>query len=143
MKKVFLLLTSAVAFAAMVACGGNNDAADSAACDTIAQEQTVVNEPVAEPVAATEDNSARQQAIMDAAQQICNCGDILKCINTVIDQSFAQYAQDEEFKAAVKAEAEKCIGNKVKDAAVEKGKEVAKDAAKKGVEEGLKALQKK
>ena len=66
----------------------------------------------------------------------------LNCVNTVIDQSFAEYANDADFKAAVKAEAEKCIANKVKDAAVEKTKEDAKDAAKKGVGEGLKALKK-
>ena len=66
----------------------------------------------------------------------------LNCVNTVIDRSFAEYANDADFKAAVKAEAEKCIANKVKDAAVEKTKEDSKDAAKKGVEEGLKALKK-
>ncbi|MBP5190219.1 MAG: hypothetical protein J6031_04825 [Bacteroidales bacterium] len=140
MKKVFLFLASAMICAAMAACGGNTEAEDTTACDSTAAccEKT--------EAAATEctdvNNDARQAAIMDAAQQICNCGDILNCVNTVIDQSFAQYAQDEEFKAAVKAEAEKCIANKVKDAAIDKTKEVAKDAAKKGVEEGLKALKK-
>ena len=124
--------------AVMAACGGNAEATDTNAVDSAAIEQT----EVAEPACCDANNDARQQAIMEAAEQICNCGDITKCINTVIDQSFAQYAQDEEFKAAVKAEAEKCIANKVKDAAVEKGKEAAKDAAKKGVEEGLKALKK-
>ena len=138
MKKVFLFLTSAMICAAMAACGGNTEAEDTTAIDTTAIEQTEVTEP-----ACTEaNNDARQQAIMDAAQQICNCGDVLNCVNTVIDQSFAEYANDEEFKAAVKAEAEKCIANKVKDAAVDKTKEVAKDAAKKGVEEGMKALKK-
>ena len=138
MKKVFLFLSSAMICAVMAACGGNAEATDTNAVDSAAIEQT----EVAEPACCDANNDARQQAIMDAAQQICNCGDITKCINTVIDQSFAQFAQDEEFKAAVKAEAEKCIANKVKDAAVEKGKEVAKDAAKKGVDEGLKALKK-
>ena len=138
MKKVVLFLTSAMICAAMAACGGNTEAEDTTAIDSAAIEQT----EVADPACCDANNDARMQAIMDAAQQICNCGDVLNCVNTVIDQSFAQYANDEEFKAAVKAEAEKCIANKVKDAAVEKGKEVAKDAAKKGVEEGLKALKK-
>ena len=138
MKKVFLFLTSAMICAAMAACGGNTEAEDTTAIDSAAIEQT----EVADPACCDANNDARMQAIMDAAQQICNCGDVLNCVNTVIDQSFAQYANDEEFKAAVKAEAEKCIANKVKDAAIDKTKEVAKDAAKKGVEEGMKALKK-
>lgn len=137
MKKVFLFFASAAICAVMASCGGNAEATDTTNTDTTACEQNEVADPAAEC-----NNDARQAAIMDAAQQICNCGDVLNCVNTVIDQSFAQYANDEEFKAAVKAEAEKCIANKVKDAAVDKTKEVAKDAAKKGVEEGLKALKK-
>lgn len=140
MKKVFLFFASAAICAVMASCGGNAEATDTTNTDTAACEQTEVAAPAAECTDAN--NDARQAAIMDAAQQICNCGDVLNCVNTVIDQSFAQYANDEEFKAAVKAEAEKCIANKVKDAAVDKTKEVAKDAAKKGVEEGLKALKK-
>lgn len=140
MKKVFLFFASAAICAVMASCGGNAEATDTTNTDTTACEQTEVAAPAAECTDAN--NDARQAAIMDAAQQICNCGDVLNCVNTVIDQSFAQYANDEEFKAAVKAEAEKCIANKVKDAAIDKTKEVAKDAAKKGVEEGLKALKK-
>ncbi|MBR3557593.1 MAG: hypothetical protein IKN78_01795 [Bacteroidales bacterium] len=144
MKKVFLFFGSALICAAMAACGGNAEATDSNNADSMQAEteQTEEAAPAPESTEGTVDMNARQQAIMDAAQQICNCGDVLNCVNTVIDQSFAQYANDAEFKAAVKAEAEKCIANKVKDKAVEKGKEVAKDAAKKGVEEGLKALKK-
>lgn len=140
MKKVFLFFASAAICAVMASCGGNAEATDTTNTDTAACEQTEVAAPAAECTDAN--NDARQAAIMDAAQQICNCGDILNCVNTVIDQSFAQYANDEEFKAAVKAEAEKCIANKVKDAAVDKTKEVAKDAAKKGVEELSKKLTK-
>lgn len=140
MKKVFLFFASAAICAVMASCGGNAEATDTTNTDTTACEQTEVAAPAAECTDAN--NDARQAAIMDAAQQICNCGDILNCVNTVIDQSFAQYANDEEFKAAVKAEAEKCIANKVKDAAVDKTKEVAKDAAKKGVQELGKKLTK-
>ena len=140
MKKVFLFFASAAICAVMASCGGNAEATDTTNTDTTACEQTEVAAPAAECTDAN--NDARQAAIMDAAQQICNCGDVLNCVNTVIDQSFAEYANDADFKAAVKAEAEKCIANNVKDAAVEKTKEVAKDAAKKGVEEGLKALKK-
>ena len=140
MKKVFLFLTSAMICAAMAACGGNNSEAEDTTAMEPAVEETEIATPATESVEANAD--ARQQAIMDAAEQICNCGDITNCVSTVIDQSFEQYKEDADFKAAVKAEAEKCIANKVKDAALDKGKEVAKDAAKKGVEEGLKALKK-
>ncbi len=139
MKKVFLFFASALICAAMASCNGNAEATDST-MDSTAVDQTEVNEPATECTDAN--NDARMQAIMDAAQQICNCGDVLNCVNTVIDQSFAQYANDDEFKAAVKAEAEKCIANKVKDAAIDKAKEGTKEVAKKGVEEGLKALKK-
>lgn len=138
MKKVFLFFASALICAAMASCNGNAEATDST-MDTTAVDQTEVNDAA---TCCDANSDARQQAIMDAAQQICNCGDVLNCVNTVIDQSFAQYAQDEEFKAAVKAEAEKCIANKVKDAAIDKAKEGTKEVAKKGVEEGLKALKK-
>ena len=143
MKKVFLFFSSALICAAFAACGGNNEATDSTNTDTLpAMEQTQEAAPAPEATDATVDMNARQQAIADAAQQICNCGNVLDCVNTVIDQSFAQYANDAEFKAAVKAEAEKCIANKVKGKAVEKGKEVAKDAAKQGLQELGKQLNK-
>ena len=142
MKKVVLFLTSAMICAAMAACGGNTEATDSTACDTTpAIEETEIQAPATE--ASCCDNDARQQAIMDAAQQICNCGDIINCVNTVIDQSFAQYAQDDEFKAAVKAEAQKCIHEKAKQKGLEEGKKAAKEGADKAINEGLKALGKK
>lgn len=144
MKKVFLFFASAMICAAMASCGGNTEATDSAAADTtpVIEETEEIQAP-AEPVAPTEDNSARQQAIMDAAQQICNCGDIMNCVNTVIDQSFAQYAQDDEFKAAVKEEAKKCIAEKAKQKAMDEGKKAAKEGANKAINEGIKALGKK
>ena len=142
MKKVFLFLASAMFCVVMAACGGNNEAADSTALDTIvpAEEETEIQTPAepTEPVAT--DNSARQQAIMDAAQQICNCGDLVNCVNTVIDQSFAQYAQDEEFKAAVKEEAKKCIAEKAKKKGMEKANEAAKEGATKAVNELTKKI---
>lgn len=145
MKKVFLFLTSAMICAAMVACGGNNNAADTTAVEeTPVVEETEIEAPAEaaeEPVA--ENSNARQQAIMDAAQQICNCGDIATCINTVIDQSFAQYAKDDDFKAAVKAEATKCLAEKAKQKGLQEANKAAKEGANKALNEGLKALGKK
>ena len=148
MKKVFLFLTSAMICAAMVACGGNNNAADTTAIEEApVVEETEIEAPaeVAEPAAeaVAENSNARQQAIMDAAQQICNCGNIATCINTVIDQSFAQYAKDEDFKAAVKAEATKCLAEKAKQKGLQEANKAAKEGANKALNEGLKALGKK
>ena len=142
MKKVFLFLSSAMICAAMAACGGNAEPTDSVADTTPVEE--ILAEPVnTEATVATDEASdARAMAIQEAAQAICNCGDITNCVNTVIDQSFEQYKEDADFKAAVKAEAEKCIANKVKDKAVDAGKDVAKDAAKKGLNELNKQLNK-
>ena len=129
MKKVFLFLSSALICAFMAACGGNAENADTLNNDTTPAEDTEITTPAennAEP-AADVNSDARAQAIHDAAQAICNCGDLTNCVNTVIDQSFAQYKNDAEFKAAVKKEAETCIANKVKDKALEKGREGAKE----------------
>lgn len=131
--------------AAMAACGGNTEATDTTAVEEPVMEEAEIETPAeaTEPVATTTDNNARQQAIMEAAEQICNCGDVTKCINTVIDQSFEQYAQDEDFKAAVKTEAAKCLAEKAKQKGLEKGKEAAKEGANKAINEGIKALGKK
>lgn len=140
MKKVFLFLASAMICAVMASCGGNTEATDTTAKDTTpAIEENDVQAP-AEPAATCENSDARQQAIIDAAQQICNCGDVLNCVNTVIDQSFAQYAQDEDFKAAVKSEAAKCIAEKAKQKGMEKANEAAKEGATKAVNEITKKL---
>ena len=135
MKKVFYFFSAALICAAMAACGGNTEVTDTTVIDTpaVAPEEAPVNDQAAP---ATEATDTRDADIAAAAQAICNCGDVVNCVNTVIDQSFAQYANDAEFKAAVKKQAELCIANKAKDKAVEVGKDAAKDAANKG----LKAL---
>lgn len=124
----------------MASCGGNTEATDTVAADTT---PVIVEDEVqtsAEPVATENNSEARQQAIMDAAQQICNCGDLLNCVNTVIDQSFAQYAQDEDFKAAVKEEAKKCIAAKAENKVKEEGKKAAKEGASKAINELTKGI---
>lgn len=134
MKKVFLALTAAMVCVALAACGNKN--AEPAEDIEAEPETEVINEPAPATTEAAcgTDMNARAQAIHEAAMAVCNCGDILNCMNTVIDQTFEQYKEDADFKAAVKAEAESCIANKVKDAAVDAGKAAAKDAAKKGLE---------
>ena len=140
MKKVFLLISGAMICAAMAACGGNTEATDSI-IDSTAIEQVAIDEP-----ANCDANiDARQQAIDAAVEKICgSCTekDITACLDKIIDESFAEFAEDAEFKAAVKAGVQNCAAQKVKEAAVEKGKEVAKEGAKKGREEGMKALKK-
>ncbi len=69
-----------------------------------------------------ENSLARTLNIHNAAQQICNCGDVIKCVNIVINQNFIQYTNDADFRSAVETEAEKCIANKIKDKTVENSK---------------------
>lgn len=141
MKKVFLFLSSAMICAVMAACGGNAEATDTNAVDSAAIEQT----EVAEPACCEANNDARQQAIDAAIEKICgSCTekDMTACLDKIIDESFAEFAQDADFKAAVREGVKNCAAQKVKEVAVEKSKEVAKDAAKKGLDEGMKALKK-
>ncbi|MBP5547756.1 MAG: hypothetical protein J6X58_02550 [Bacteroidales bacterium] len=141
MKKVFYFLASAMICVAMAACNGNAENTDIVNNDSINIEQDEVNAPVNND----NDNDARLQAIHEAAMKICdNCDgkEILNCVNAVIDESFDQFKEDADFKAAVQNEATECLKEKAKNAAIDEGKKAAKEGAKKGVEEGLKALKK-
>ena len=141
MTKVLLPISSLMICAVIAACGGNTETTDSIAVDSTVIEQT----EVAEPACLEANNDARQQAIDAAIEKICgSCTekDMMACLDKIIDESFAEFAQDAEFKAAVKAGVKNCAAQKVKEVAVEKGKEAAKEGAKKGIEEGIKALKK-
>ena len=149
MKKVFLFLASAMICAAMAACGGNNEEkTDSPAVDSPSMEETQINNEANCTEANTEVNAdARQNAIMAAAQRICDCGDIDKCIDEAIDQTVDGIEKDEAFKKAVRNEAMKCLANKgvnkVKEEAKEQGKAAAKEATKAATDELKKSFGKK
>ena len=115
MKKVISFLGCALFVAAMtVSCGNSNENTDSAAVDS----------------------SARQQAIAEAAEKICNCasGDktkIQNCLKEVINTGYAAYKDDQDFADAVYEQALQCAVEKAANKAIEKGTEKLADEAAK------------
>ncbi len=106
------MICVAMAACGGAACGGNNTEAENND-STAACSEKIESAVSAESPSRSRSNNL-QAAIMDAAQQVCDCGNLDECLNTIIEQNFADYADDEEFIAAVKAEVEKCIDNKRK-----------------------------
>ena len=135
MKKVMYFIGCALFVAAMtVACGGNdstNDSNDSnAVIDSNATTETVDNQAEPTNTDVTVDNSAREAAIAEAAEKICNCasGDqtkIQECLKSIITSGYAAYQNDEAFTKAVYDKALKCAAEKAVNKAVEKGTEKA------------------
>ena len=133
MKKVLSFIGCALFVAAMaVSCGQKN--AEEATDETVIEETV---EEVAAPAEATVDNSAMLNAAIEAGRAKCNCyqtdpASVEACIKAILAQSYAAYQDNDEFKAAMNAEFDKCVKEKAKDA--------AKDAANKGIKEGANAL---
>ncbi len=138
MKKVISFLGCALFVAAMtVSCGNNNENTDS----TAVENTETVEEQAAAPAeqTATVDNSARQAAIAEAAEKICNCasGDkskIQECLKSVISTGYSAYQDDKEFADAVYEQALKCAVEKAATKAVEKGTEKLADEAAKQIQ---------
>lgn len=137
MKKVLSFIGCALFVAAMAVSCKNAPAEE--AVDTIVEE--TVEETVATEAAATTTCDMDRQAMLDAAAEAgrakCNCyktdaASVEACIKSILAQSYAAYQDNDEFKAAMEAEYQSCVKEKVKDA--------AKDAADKGIKEGAKAL---
>ncbi len=138
MKKVFAFIGAAIFVAAMtVACGHKNaEVVDSTAEEAV---ETVAEEAVA--VEATAMSDAEHQAMLDAAAEAgrakCNCyktdaASVEACIKGILAQSYANYQDNEEFKAAMEAEFNNCVKEKATTA--------VKDAANEGIKAGAKAL---
>lgn len=136
MKKVISFIGCALFVAAMtVSCGNNNENTDSIADSTNTE---VAEDQAAAPAeqAATVDNSAREAAIAEAAEKICNCasGDktkIQECLKSIISTGYAAYKDDKAFTDAVYDKALKCAAEKAVNKAVEKGTEKLADEAAK------------
>ncbi len=125
MKKVLSFVGAALFVAAMtVSCGNNNteatDTIDSTAIETVDEPAAAVEE-----VSAPVDNSARDLAIAEAAEKICNCasGDKTKlqeCLKSIISTGYAAYKDDKSFTDAVYEKALKCAAEKAATKAVDK-----------------------
>ena len=143
MKKVLSFAGCAMFVAAMaISCGHKN----AEVIDSIAEEP-VVEEAVEEaqaPVEAATMSDADHQAMLDAAAEAgrakCNCyktdaASVEACAKSLLEGAYAQYAGNDEFKAAMEAEFNSCV----KEKATEKAKEVANE----GIKAGAKALSEK
>ena len=135
MKKVLSFVGCALFVAAMaISCKNNQEAAT----DTLAEDTTVMN--AVEEVAPIEEMSeADHQAMLDAAAEAgrakCNCyktdaASVESCIKSILSESYAAYEGNEEFKAAMEAEYNNCIKEKVSAAAKEAGDKAVKEGAK-------------
>ena len=141
MKKVLSFVGAALFVAAMtVSCGNNNTEATDSICDST-EETTCCEQQAAQPVEAVAMTDAEHQAMLDAAAEAgrakCNCyktdaASVEACIKSILSESYAAYQDNEEFKAAMEAEYQSCVKEKVTAA--------AKDAANEGIKEGAKAL---
>lgn len=137
MKKVLSFLGCALFVAAMtISCASKN------AEEAIDSTEVVVEEAVeAAPAEVAATCDIDRQAMLDAAAEAgrakCNCyktdaASVEACIKSILAQSYAAYQDNEEFKAAMEAEYQSCVKEKVTAA--------AKDAANKGISEGAKAV---
>lgn len=125
MKKVLSFVGAALFVAAMTVSCGNNNTEATDTIDSTAVE--VVDEPAAavEEVSAPVDNNARDLAIAEAAEKICNCasGDKTKlqeCLKSIISTGYAAYKDDKSFTDAVYEKALKCAAEKAATKAVDK-----------------------
>ena len=135
MKKVLSVVGCALFVAAMaISCKNNQEAAT----DTLAEDTTVMN-AVEEVATADQMSDADHQAMLDAAAEAgrakCNCyktdaASVESCIKSILSESYAAYEGNEEFKAAMEAEYNNCIKEKVSAAAKEAGDKAVKEGAK-------------
>ncbi len=135
MKKVLSFVGCALFVAAMaISCKNNQEAAT----DTLAEDTTVMN-AVEEVATADQMSDADHQAMLDAAAEAgrakCNCyktdaASVESCIKSILSESYAAYEGNEEFKAAMEAEYNNCIKEKVSAAAKEAGDKAVKEGAK-------------
>lgn len=137
MKKVLSFFGCALFVAAMtISCASKN------AEEAVVEDEAVVeNAEEAAPAEAAATCDMDRQAMLDAAAEAgrakCNCyktdaASVEACIKSILAQSYAAYQDNEEFKAAMEAEYQSCVKEKVSAA--------AKDAANKGIKEGANAL---
>ena len=136
MKKVLSFVSCALFVAAMtVACG--HKTAEEAVDSTV--EATVEEAAEVAPVEAATMSDAEHEAMLNAAREAgqakCNCyktdaASVESCIKSILSESYAAYEGNEEFKAAMEAEYNNCIKEKVSAAAKEAGDKAVKEGAK-------------
>ena len=142
MKKVLSFVGCALFVAAMtVSCGHKNaeEAIDST-METVEEAVEETNAACCTEATANVDRDAMLSAAREAGQAKCNCyktdaASVESCIKSILAQSYAAYQDNEEFKAAMNDEFNKCVK--------EKATEAAKDAGDKAIKAGANALAEK
>ena len=142
MKKVLSFIGCAMFVAAMaVSCGQKNTENADSIIDSTAAECVAQDEAVEQVAPATEMTDAEHAAMLDAAREAgrakCNCyktdaASVESCIKSILSQSYAAYQDNEEFKAAMEDEFNKCVK--------EKATAAVKDAGDKAIKAGASAL---
>ncbi len=139
MKKVLSFIGCAMFVAAMtVSCGHKNaeEAVDSTAEATVEEVA-----PEATAVEAATMSDAEHAAMLDAAREAgrakCNCyktdaASVESCIRSILAQKYADYQNNEEFKATMEEEFNSCVK--------EKATAAIKDAANEGIKAGANAI---
>lgn len=124
--------------AAMAVSCGQKNAEQATEAETV---EEIANEAAPAAVESATCSDADHQAMMTAAQEAgmakCNChktdaASVEACIKGLLAEKYAQYQDNEEFKAEMDATYQNCLKEKVTDA--------AKDAADKGIKAGAEAL---
>lgn len=138
MKKVLSFFGAALFVAAMtVSCGNNKPAEAEDAVDQPIENVAEDASAVASDVTVDMDKQVMLDAAAEAGRAKCNCyktdpASVESCIKSILSQGYAAYQDNEEFKAAMDAEFNACVKEKVADA--------AKDAANQGIKKGAEAL---
>ncbi|MBR1644630.1 MAG: hypothetical protein IJ684_04625 [Bacteroidales bacterium] len=142
MKKALLFVSCAMLIAGMtISCGSKNAEANATepetCCEATEAPVQTVEAATSEATTATVDNSAMLAAAREAGQAKCNCyktdaASVEACIRSILSEKYADYQNNDEFKAAMEEEFNACVKEKVQGA--------AKEAGEKALTEGAKAL---
>lgn len=138
MKKALLIVSCALFMAGMtVSCNnnGNEEVADT--IDTTIVDENCTNEETQSCEAEATNNeadAAMLAAAKEAGQAKCNCykkdaASVEACIRAILSERFAQYKDDDAFKAAMDEEFNRCVKAKVTEAAKETGDKAIKAGA--------------
>lgn len=126
--------------AGMTSCKGNADttAEDSVNNDSVNNVE-IIDDNTVESAAATETSTTADAAMLAAAKEAgqakCNCykkdaASVEACIRAILNESYANYKDNEAFKQAMEEEFNRCVKEKATTAAKEAGDKAIKSGAK-------------
>lgn len=143
MKKVLSFIGCALFVAAMTISCGHKNAEEAVDSTEYTVEEAAVEEvvPIEAAAESTTMSEAEHAAMLDAAREAgrakCNCyktdaASVESCIKSILQQTYAAYEGNEEFKSVMEEEFNSCVK--------EKATAAVKDAANEGIKAGANAL---